>query len=45
MVAAVSSDAALAQLSAAGVRAWVAGSIKACGTEAQAAARLVGAYR
>jgi phosphoribosylformylglycinamidine cyclo-ligase len=48
MVAAVApdaADAALAQLAAAGVPAWVAGSIQARTTEDQAAARLVGSYR
>jgi phosphoribosylformylglycinamidine cyclo-ligase len=48
MVAAVApdaADAALAQLAAAGVPAWVAGSIQARTTEDQAAARLVGSSR
>ena len=44
-VAPDAADAALAQLAAAGVPAWVAGSIQARTSEDQAAARLVGSYR
>jgi phosphoribosylformylglycinamidine cyclo-ligase len=48
MVAAVSpdaADAALAQLAASGVRAWVAGTIQPRATADDPAARLVGSYR